>query len=131
MGADVHVLGVELPVRDVRHEPRAEPVVVRLADLVVDLAPPDLGLAPGLADDELVLRRAAGVLAGTDDERALGRDLALARADGALVQLGGGKVGQDAAPDRGGGGGTRHGHDRVLDCSAGVQPAGTHVTGRA
>ena len=70
-----------------------------LADLVVDLAPPDLVLAPGLADDELVLGRAARVLAGPDDERALGGDGALAGADRALVQLGDGEVGQDAAAD--------------------------------
>ena len=74
VGADVHVLGVQLAVLEVRHEAGAEAVVVRLADLVVDLAPPDLVLAPRLADDELVLGRPAGVEAGADDERALGGD---------------------------------------------------------
>jgi hypothetical protein len=40
----------------------------------------------GLADDELVVRRAAGVLAGPADERALGGDQSLAAANGLLVQ---------------------------------------------
>jgi len=95
---------------------------VGLADLVVDVAPPDLGLAPGLADDELVPGRAAGVLAGADDQRAIGRDLALTRQDGALVQGRGGQVGEDAAADTGGLCGARHGHDLVLDCGAGAWP---------
>ena len=62
----------------------------------------------GLVDDELVLGRATGVLAGADDERSLGRDEALAVADGVLVQLGGRQVGADVpaegrARSRGGG----------------------------
>ena len=52
-------------------------------------------------DDELVLGRAAGVLAGPDDERAVGRDEALAVADGVLVQLGGGQVGADGTAEGG------------------------------
>ena len=70
-------------------EPGAQAVVVRLGDRPVDGAPPDLVVARRLVDDELVLRRAAGVLARPDDERAVGRDEALAMADGVLVQLGG------------------------------------------
>src|SRR5690606_9281661 len=87
VGADVEVLGVERPIGDVRQQARAEPVVVLLADRLVDLAPPDLGLARGLADDELVLRRAAGVLPGPHHERAVGREDALAVPDGVLVEL--------------------------------------------
>ena len=117
--ADVHVLRVQLLVRDVLHEAGAEPVVVLLADLVVDLAPPDLVLAPRLADDELVLGRAAGVLAGADDERALGGDDALAVADRALVELGDGQVGERRCRrwlDVGAGLETVT--DRLLDCGA-------------
>ena len=81
--------------RGVRDQARAEAVVVRLGDRPVDRAPPDLVAARRLVDDELVLGRAAGVLAGADDERAVGRDEALAVADGVLVQLGGRQVGAD------------------------------------
>ena len=62
----------------VRDEAGAQAVVVGLADRAVDRAPPDLGLARRLGDDELVLGRAAGVLAGPDDERAVGGDEPLA-----------------------------------------------------
>ena len=97
VGADVQVLRVERAVLHVRHQARAEAVVVRLADLVVDLAPPDLVLAPRLADDELVPRRAARVLPGADDERALGGDRAFFGRERVLVQLGDGEVGEDGA----------------------------------
>ena len=68
------------------------PVVVLLGDRLVDRPPPDLRPARRLADDELVLRRAPGVLAGANDERAVRRDDPLAVADGVLVQLGGREV---------------------------------------
>ena len=104
--ADMAVLGVQRPVRDVLDEPGPEPVVVLLADRLVDLAPPDLAGGRGLADDELVLRRATGVLAGADDERSVRGDHALARAERVLVQLRGRAVGvDDAADGRGGGAG--------------------------
>src|SRR5262249_48663500 len=106
VSADVEVLRVQLTVRDVRHQAGGQAVVVRLADRLVYLAPPDLGLARRLAHDELVPRRAPGVRRGADDEGALGRDLGLARGDRALVQLGDGEVRQDVAaePRRWGGG---------------------------
>ena len=63
MGADEHVLAVQAPIGEVGHEARAQAVVVVLGDRVVDVAPPDVRLARRLADDELVLRRAAGVRA--------------------------------------------------------------------
>jgi hypothetical protein len=101
MRADVAVLGEERLARDVLDEPRPEPVVVLLADRLVDLAPPHLVGRGGLADDELVLRRAARVLARPDDERPLGGDHALAGADRVLVQLGGRTVGVHDATERG------------------------------
>ena len=67
-------------------EAGAQALVVRLGDRPVDGAPPDLVVARRLVDDELVLGRATGVLAGPDDERAVGRDEALAVADGVLVR---------------------------------------------
>ena len=47
----------------------AEPVEALLGQLAVHGAPPDPGLAARLADEELVVGRAAGVRAGVDDER--------------------------------------------------------------
>ena len=108
-------------------------------DRMVDVAPPDLPGRRRLADDELVLRRAAGVLAGPDDERALRGDHALAGADGVLVQLGGGEVRPDDAADgRGaigparvvGRGGTGGGLGHRLD-SSGAQAIAIRSTGRA
>ena len=107
-GADEAVLAVQVLGRGVRDQTGPEAVVVRLGDRSVDAAPPDLVVARGLVDDELVLGRAAGVLAGADDQRPVGRDEALAVADGVLVELGGRQVGADVAADgralgRGGG----------------------------
>src|SRR5687768_6728050 len=68
MRTDVEVLAVDGPIGDVLQQARAEAVVVLLADRPVDGAPPDLVNAAGLLDQELVLRRAPGVLAGADDE---------------------------------------------------------------
>ena len=121
VGADVQVLRVQRAVLEVAHEARAEPVVVLLADLVVDLAPPDLVLAPRLADDELVLRRSAGVLAGPDDERALGRDRPLpsrmARSYSSAME----RLASTRAADRSTAGWALvMVTDRYLDCGAGV-----------
>ena len=51
---------------------RCAQLLVRvLADRLVEAAPPDVVVDVGLVDDVLVLGRAAGVLAGADDERPL------------------------------------------------------------
>src|SRR5215210_3662253 len=97
MGADEQVLAVEPAIRHVAHEPCAEPVVVLLADLVVDVAPPDLRLAGRLADDELVFWGPAGVRPGADDEGPFGRDHAFPFAKGRFVERGGREVGDDLA----------------------------------
>ena len=85
--ADVQVLGVQILLAAVGDEPGAETVVVRLADRSVDLAPPDLVVRRWLVDDELVLRGAAGVLAGADDEWTLSGDETLTGPDGVLHEL--------------------------------------------
>ena len=54
---------------DVRGHLLAQPLEVLLRDLGVDVPEPDPLRRARLADDELVLRRAAGVLAGVDGER--------------------------------------------------------------
>ena len=61
---DVDVAGGEL-----RAHLLTEPLERLLRDLGVHVAPPDPLLGPGLADDELVLGRAARVDAGVDHER--------------------------------------------------------------
>ncbi len=52
------------------------------------VVPPDRRFRLGVADDELVLRRAAGMLAGLDHQRAVLGEQALAAAHGMLDQLG-------------------------------------------
>ena len=105
-GADEAVLAVQVAAGEVAGQPRPQSIVVGLRDRPVDRTPPDLVVAARLVDDELVLRRATGVLAGPDDERAIGRDEALPVADRVLVQLGGRQVGtngttQDGARESG------------------------------
>ena len=99
-GPDEAVLAVQVAVLAVGHEAGPQALVVRLRDRPVDGAPPDLRLARRLGDDELVLGRPAGVLAGADDERAVGGDQTLAVADRVLVQLGDRQVRADRAPER-------------------------------
>ena len=137
MGADEAVLGVDRAIGEVRHQPGPQPVVVLEGDRAVDLAPPDLRRGARLLDDELVLRRAAGVLAGPDDERALGGDQALAGADRVLVQLGGragwpGRSGRSAGRGVGSGVGVV-GTGRGLRHRLGLLRAGdrSRSTGRA
>ncbi len=64
----------------------------------VDLAPPHGVLGLGVADDELVLGRAAGVLAGLDHQRAVRGKVAFAVADRVLDQLCGAEVGVNRGP---------------------------------
>ena len=53
----------------------------------VVVVPPDDRIGVGVADDELVLRAAAGVDAGVGDQRSVGGDMRLVAAQGVLVEL--------------------------------------------
>ena len=97
VGAGEGVDDVEVAVADVRDDLLAQPLEMLLRDLRVDLAPPDPVLGARLADEELVLRRAAGVLAGVDGERAALGEPAVARAQRMRVELRGGRVPVDGA----------------------------------
>ena len=70
IGAGERVDDVEIALAEVRGDLLAQTLEPVLGELRVDVAPPDPVLRARLADDELVLRRAAGVLAGVDRERA-------------------------------------------------------------
>ncbi len=59
------------------------------------VVPPDVILSVGVAHDELVLRRAARVLAGACDERALRRQFGFAPADGFLIKTRWSKIVKD------------------------------------
>ena len=89
---DVEVLRVE-----VRDDLLAQPLEVLLGDRLVDGAPPDPLLRAGLADDELVLRRAAGEAAGVDDERPALGEPALAALERVRVEQRRRRVPVDAA----------------------------------
>ena len=73
----------------------AQPLEALLGDLGVDVAPPDSRLGARLADDELVLRRAAGVLAGVDDERTALGEARVAARERVLVELRGRRMPED------------------------------------
>jgi hypothetical protein len=75
---------------------RAQALEVLLVDLGVDRPPPDPVLGAGLADDELVLGRAAGVDARVDGERAALGDRRLAALERVGVELRRGRVPVDA-----------------------------------
>ena len=61
-------------------------------DRLVDVAPPDRVLRPGLVDDVFVPGRAAGVPPGVDDKAAAKPELALAPPHRMLVEIGRGQV---------------------------------------
>ena len=88
---------VELLVLQVRHHVAVQRVELRLVDRPVHAAPVHVLFARRLADDELVVRRAAGVLAGAGDQRAFGGQLRLAAAKRLLVQGGRAQVPVDAS----------------------------------
>ena len=71
------------------------------------------------------------MLAGPNDERPLGGDLAFLGSDRTLVELSDRQVGQDGAADPGRWNQGLDRHARYLDCDAGPLPALGHVTGRA
>ena len=66
----------------------------------IGAAPPDRRFGLGIADDEFVLGRSAGMFAGLDDQRAVLGQYALAIADGRFDQRGGAHI-----PELGGMGG--------------------------
>src|SRR5207244_9494431 len=114
IGAREGVDDVEIAVRVRRDDLLAQLVERRLVDRLVDAPPPDPVLRAGLADDELVPRRAAGVAPGVDGERPALREVAVAARERVRVQERGGRVPVDATP----------GGDAVLVEPALVQPGG-------
>ena len=92
VGAGIDVLHEDVAALHVVDELLVEALEAGLVDGDVHVAPPDVAFGRRLADDELVLRRAPGVLSGPHDERAVRGDDSLAVAHRVLVQLGGGQV---------------------------------------
>jgi hypothetical protein len=87
VGARERVDDVDVAAAEVRRHLLAQTLEVLLRDLRVDVAPPDPLLRARLTDDELVLRRAARVLARVDRERAALGDAGIAARERVLVQL--------------------------------------------
>ena len=99
--ADEAVAREDVLLGKVGHDALPEAVVALLGDGLVEAAPPDLVVAAGLVDDELVLGRAAGVLAGPHHERAVGGEQAFLALDGLLVQGRDGQVRVARAAEQG------------------------------
>ena len=106
VGAADQVLHEDIPALGVLDEVAKERVeMLRRHRLVV--VPPDMGPGIGVTDNELVLRRPAGVLAGLGHQRTVSGKLGLAAADRFLVEfrlvevvVNGGKVHQACSGDR-------------------------------
>ena len=88
IGAGIQILDEQLLALQVRDDVAAQHVEVRGVDRLVDLAPPHVRFARRLLDDELVVRRAAGMRAGAADQRPILREHALLAADGVFVEGG-------------------------------------------
>ena len=96
VGARERVHDVEIAAVEVGRDLVAQALEVLLRDLLVDVAPPDAALGAGLAHDELVLRRAARVAAGVDDERAALGEPRVALGERVLVEHRGRRLPVDA-----------------------------------
>jgi hypothetical protein len=92
IGAGEGVDDVEVAVGEVGRDLGAKAVEAILLERPVHIAPPDALLGGRLPHDELVLRRAAGVAAGVDDERPALGEHALAPAQRVRVEDGRGQV---------------------------------------
>jgi hypothetical protein len=95
VGPRVAVLHEDVPSLQVGLQTDLQLLEVLGIDRAVVLAPPDLGLARRLADDELVVGGAAGVYAGPDDQRAEMSEPGLPTADRLLGESGCGQVVED------------------------------------
>ena len=80
VGAADQVLDEEILAGRMRQEVGEQRVELRRRHRLV-VVPPDMRLGVLVADDELVLGRAAGVLAGLGDQRAMGGQPGFAAAD--------------------------------------------------
>ena len=87
VGASKEILHEHVARLHVREEISLESGELRRRHRFV-VVPPDRALGLGVANGEFVLRRAAGVGARLDRERAAGRDVPLAPPDGLLIKLG-------------------------------------------
>jgi hypothetical protein len=97
VGGGERVHDVDVPRVEVGDDFCAEVLEVLLGQRLVDLAPPDAIFGTGLADDELVLRRAAGEATGVDDERTTLGETALAACERMRVEECGRGLPVDAA----------------------------------
>ena len=86
VGPRVDILDEDLAPLEERQHPLADDVEMRLVDPVVDRPPPDVARRSGFVDDELVLRRPAGVHSGFGHEPAAEREPALSAPQPVLVE---------------------------------------------
>ncbi len=86
VGARVAVLDEDFLAAQIGEHAALEAVECRRIDRAVHLAPRDVLLARGFLDDELVVGRAAGVLAGAADDRPISRNLSFTPPHDFLVE---------------------------------------------
>src|SRR5262249_44186174 len=87
IGAGEAVLHVDVFSLQVGQNLLAQLVEVGLLKRAVRLAPPNVFLRRSLAHNELIVRRASGVLPRVDDQRPEVRDVSFAAPDAVLVQF--------------------------------------------
>ncbi len=92
VGAGGGILHEDIPPLEIGGHQQVQAVELFGLEGFVDLAPPDLVVIFLAADDELVVRRATGVVTGAHDDRAFVRQNALPAGDDALHQRAGGQV---------------------------------------
>src|SRR5262249_39518352 len=88
IGAGIAIQDVKVFAGQGREQIAAQRFEVRALHRPVHLAPVDLALAGRVADDELVIRRAAGVRARAARQRTFGGDDAFVAPDGLFIQRG-------------------------------------------
>ena len=97
IGAREGVHDVDVVTLEMTEDLVAQTLEAILVEILVDLAPGDPLLAARLPDDVLVVRRAAGVHAGVDDERPALRKLSIPPLQRVHVEKRGGRMGENAA----------------------------------
>jgi hypothetical protein len=92
IGPGPRIQDKQLLVTQVAADVSMQHIEVAAVERTIDVAPVDVAVARGFLDEELVIRRAAGVRSRAADQRPLSRQQAFAAGNGVLVQRGGAQI---------------------------------------